>query len=529
MKRAIVSSFLGMAANRLAGAAGEFAFSKHFDILSFPKMLRPIRGMSADTANTGIGNLIVASDGLLYGVGTDPNNPTNGKLWVRSAGYGGGSAYVSMTPTNQLSGAAVNYDFLVEWPDSGATRSMLWASNNLLVASQLETAAAGGTQTQALTFSSIGQGLVHPKDACLYFPYKTTTTPYIGVMLNNATLFTGNYYVPTLYQLPKMYQAYCLSYYNNFLAVPLANTSGDGAAPNSSEVQLWQLAPIAGGTAVTASDEVIPWGAGQLKVLNNLGGALIGISQEGVNSAQDSARIVIRTWNGGPEPEVIKVLTANRLPTLNSGSTTVAINQRVNFIANRRLYFSINLNPADGKQTARYGLWSVGKNQAGGWTVVQEMVATNANTETGVIAAAISSDYVSMVHTAAGTLTYSTSGDLTSTKMGASSVYESVVNPGNMPEEDKLLAKKLFTIRVRCLPLPTGAQLTLKYRTDSDGDNADWITATTAYTTTDGVAFKAITQADSQPFTGGYGFEFQITSTGGATPTAILYEYQTTE
>lgn len=519
MKRAIVSNFLGMAANRLAGNPGEFAFSKHFDVLSYPKMLKPIRGMSTDTASTGIGNIIVGSDGFMYGVGTDPNNPGNGKLYVRNS-YGGGSAYATMTPTNQLSGAAVNYDFLVEWPDSGATRSMLWASNNILVASQLETAAAGGTLTQALTFSSIGQGLVHPKDSKLYFPYKTTTTPYIGIIRNNGTLFAD--YNPTLITLPKMYRAYCLSYYNNFLAVPLANTSGDGAAPNSSEVQLWDL-----DTALTQPQEVIPWGAGQLKVMNNLGGVLIGISQEGVNSAQDSARIVIRAWNGGPEPEVIKTLTASHLA--GSNSPTVAINPRVNFIANRRLYFSINLVPGDGKQTARYGLWSVGKNQAGGWSVVQEIVETNANTGTGVIAAAISSDYVSIVHTTEGTLTYSTNGQTGSAVFGASSVYESVVNPGNMPEEDKLLFKKLATIRVRCLPLPTGAQLTLKYRTDSDGDNANWVTATTAYTTTGGVAFKAITQADGSPFTGGYNFEFQLISTGGATPTAILYEYTVTE
>ncbi len=520
MKRAIISSFLGMAQNKLAGAAGEFAFSKHFDILSFPKWLKPVRGMSADTANTGIGNIIVGSDGFLYGVGTDPNNPGLGKMWVRSS-YGGGSAYATMTPQNQLSGAAVNYDFLVEWPDSGATRSLLWASTNLLVASQLETAAAGGTATSALTFTSIGQGIVHPKDSKVYFPYRTTTQPYIAIIRPNGTIFGD--ITTTLITLPKLYRAYCLSHFNNYLAVPLANNAGD-AAPNSSEVQFWDL-----DTTLTQPQDTLPWGAGQLKVLNNINGELIGISQIGANNAQDSASIVIRTWSGGPTPQVIKTLTALRAPSSNGGGVSVAINPRVNFIYNNRLYFSINLTPNDGKQTNRYGLWSVGRDKnTGAWSVTQEMVATNTNTETGVIAAAISSDYVSMVHTAAGTLTYTKNGDTVAASFGATSIYESLINP-EMPEADKVLYKKLYNIRIRCLPLPTGAQIVLKYRIDSDGDDADWVTATPTYTTTDGVAFKASNSTSSVPLGGGYNFEIRLESTGGATPTAILYDYDVTE
>ncbi len=51
----------------------------------------------------------------------------------------------------------------------------------------------------------------------------------------------------------------------------------------------------------------------------------------------------------------------------------------------------------------------------------------------------------------------------------------------------------------------------------------------TTYTTTDGVAFKANINSTGVPLGGGYNFEIRLESTGGATPTAILYDYEVTE
>ncbi len=524
MKRAIINRFAGMSEDRYDDSGNKYGFTKHFDVLRHQKRLTPIRGMTTDTASTGIGNIIVAANGIMYGVGLDiPNNPTLGKLWART-GYGGSdgwASYIAGGVQTQLPGATGVYDLLVDWKDCGHVRSLHWAANNVLVCS--DPVAASSVATSALTFASIGQGLVHPKDSNFYFPYKLAAgTTYIGKIVSNATPFTG--LSATAFTLPSIYRAYCLSYYGNYLAAPLANINGGAGGVNGSEVQLWDL-----DTSLTQPQEVIPWGEGSLKVCNNLGGILVGISEgqriyQGF--VQDSDSIVIRVWNGGPEPTVIHTIRATHLAA--SGQPSCVINPRVNFIYNKRLYFSINVVPNDGKQPSRYGLWSVGKNAAGEWTVCQEMVATNANTETGVIAAAIAGDFVSMCHTAEGTITFTTNGITGSAVFGASSVFESVVNQG-MAEGDKVFYKKLMTIRVRCLPLPTGAQLTLKYRTDSDGSTSDWTTATTAYTTTGGVAFKAPLQADGSPFKGGYNFEFQLTSTGGATPTAITYDYIVTE
>ncbi len=172
-----------MADDRVAGTPSQYSFAKHFDTLSYPRRLQPLRGMTAESVtNTLIGNMVVASDGLMYGVGTDPNNPTLGKLWVRS-GYGASDVWgEGGWSQTQLTGHTANFDLLVNWPDSGASssRNIFWASANFLASSQLS-GGAGGAATQALTFSSIGQGLVHPKDKNLYFPYRTSSAAYIAL------------------------------------------------------------------------------------------------------------------------------------------------------------------------------------------------------------------------------------------------------------------------------------------------------------------------------------------------------------
>lgn len=503
MKRFIVNNFArGMADDRYGAQPAEFGFSKHFDILTHPRRLQPLRGMAAHTISTLIGNIILASNGLMYGVGD--TGSSNGKLW-KLAGYGVSDDYAALS-TNQLSGAAISYDFLVEWPDAGQTRTIHWASTNLLIAS--DPAGASGASTQALTFVSIGQGLVHPKDKNLYFPYQATaTTPKIGILTPNGSPFGGLSGSP--FALPSQYRAYCLSWYQNWLAVPLTTQAGTGI--QSSLVGLWNR-----DTTATTFDETIPWGAGSLQVLNNLQGALIGISTASANFAgtfQDYDAVLIKVWEGGAEPIQIKEI---KVPYLAGGTPTAnfpraTINPRVNFVKDNRLYFSINLVPGDGVNPARYGLWSVGKNKVTGeWTVTQERVATNANTETGVIAAAMAGDFASIVHTAEGTLTKSNNGVQSSGSYNATSVFESGVNPG-IDDADKFLKKKIFGLSVNTLPLPSGAQVVLKYRVDSTGADADWTTLRT-YTTTGGSQFDI----GAGVLTDGFNHEYRLESTGGA-------------
>ena len=517
-KRIVINNFSnGMADDRFSAVGNQYGFSKQFDTITFPKKLKPLRGMTSHTSGTNIGNMIVASNGLIYAIGDDTvnSNPGKGKIWYL-ADYGGSTDFTSIPTNNQLSGQDVNYDFFVEFPDTGQARTLYWASHNILVAS--DPAGATSASTQSLTFTTIGQGLVHPKDRQLYFTYKNSSAHYIGIIPANATVWTG--ISTTAFTLPFFYRAYCLSWYGNYLAVPLTSTNGAGI--QASEVGLWGR-----DTSVTTFDETIPWGAGSFQVLNNLNGELIGISTFSANytgSFQDYDSILIKTWSGGASPTLIKEL---KVPYAYASSPTVShpqatINPRVNFIYNNRLYFSVNLVSGDSVHPNRYGLWSVGRDKlTGQWTVIQERVATNDNSETGIIAAALTGDYLECVHTSVGTLTKTINGVQANTTYAATSVWESAVNQG-MDDQDKALQKKIDNVSIRCEPLPTSATITLKYRVDSMGSDADWTTLIT-FTTASGVEFDT----GSLVLTDGYNYEFRVESTGGGIPLSIAYRYHT--
>lgn len=511
MRTATVHNFKGIADDRFAPLGGEFAIAKHFDTLTHPRRLQPLRSMIADATGTLIGNIIVATNGQMYAVGTAFDNPTLGELYVRS-GYSTGNQFQSLV-NRQLSGQTVVYDLLVDYKEAGQVRTIYWASNNTLAAS--DPAGASSADTQALTFSSIGQGLVHPKDKILYIPYRTSTAQYIATVSPNAASFgafdNGQAWS---FAFPTQYRAYCLSYYGNYLAVP--QTTPAGTTQLASLVYLWSR-----DKTLSGPDDLIPWGEGSLQVLNNVGGSLVGISTYSANvldSFQDFDSILIKVWNGGPEPELVAELKAMHLA--GSGNPRCTINPRVNFVSHNRLYFSVKIDPGDSIQPVRQGLFSVGKNKIDGrWSVNLERISTP---EGNVIAAALSGDSVAMVYDAVGNVVKTISGPTASSTHTNTSVYESGVNPG-MDEEDKYFDKKLYGVRVNHLPLPANASVVLKYRINSNGADTDWLTVY-SQTTPGETGFKT-SRATLAQFSKGRDIEWRIESMGGAVVTGFTYYY----
>lgn len=524
----------GMSDDYAYGGQGEFSVSKHFDILSYPRRLQPLRSMTTEsTTDSAIGNLIVGSNGRMYGVGVDPSNPTNGKLWVRSdnattssgSSYGASSTWRSLT-SDQLSGVVLrnasysdsDYPFLVDYPDFGNVRTMLWASTNVLVAS--DPLGASSATTTALSFSTISQGFVHPKDKRLYFGYQTGSSTYIGRISSNATAFSSVNF--TALQLPNNHRVYSITDYGNYLAIGCTTPNG-----LSSVVFLWDR-----DETLTTLSETINWGAGQLKVLNNLKGALVGVNTMSANTTgtvQDMDGIEVKLYLGGAEPTTVKQIKAQRLTTT---APSCVLLERVNFIRNDRLYFSANVVNG-GTAPAYYGLWSFGKNRNDSYALTIERMATNTGTETGVFAAAMSGDFVAMAHTANGTLTATTNGNTLSSIYDATSVYESNINP-EMPTLDTEKKKKLMSVYCTYLPLPTDATVVMQYRVDVSA-NASGSTLgngwTTIFTETgNGVVFtERVKDAAGSSFTDGRKYEFRITSTDGAIITGWGYRYKVEE
>ncbi len=512
MKTITIQNFHGGMADDIYGASiGEFSVAKHFDTLTYPKRLKPFRGMVSDTADTGIGNIIVASDGLMYGAGTDPNNAGFGKLWQRS-GYGGSDVWQSIPVTNQLSGAFMrlnDYNLLVEYKDVGNAKTIFWASTNLVMNS--DPAGASSATSQSLSFTHIGQGFVHPKDKILYIPYDNKIATVDGSISADIN--------PAVWSLPSYYQIPCLTNYGNYLAIPAFATSG--ASVSSSIVYLSDR-----DTSLTTFSESINWGAGQLKVLNNLNGVLIGVSTASANysgSVQDSDSLLIKVYAGGTEAVLVHEIKANHLPSSNHPSVT--INPRVNFIYKNRMYFSADIVPNDGVSNSYYGLWSIGKNLVNGrYSVNLERMATNDNSELGVLAAAISGDFLSIAHTAEGTLTCTINGQTSSTSFAAMSVYESTVNPG-MSENDAILDKSLIAVGIATLPLTAGQQVIMKYRIDSTAPFTPLFTKTSATPDTDVSGFEMSIANSASASNRGRNIEFRLESMGGAEIISFSYKY----
>ncbi len=511
----------GIADDYVRCGPGECSISKNFDILSYPFRLQPLRGITAgdEPTTTALQNIILGHNGFMYGIGDDLSNPGNGELYKRIA-FGSSDVWTDFS-TDQLSGSSnvSIYDFLVHYPEANNVRKLIWASTNKIMFSDPDD---GGSSAEngALTFTSIGQGIVHPKDKMLYFPYQTTTATIIGKYngqagagydgAGNLSNFTNAAFTVAT---PSRYRVYCLSHYGDLLAVPMTVAG----IPDESIVGLWDR-----DTTNSTFSQTIPWGAGLLKVLNNLNGALIGVSVLGAElstAALDQDKIQIKVYEGGAEPYVIKEITATRLTTT---QPSCAINHRVNFIYNNRLYFSINVINGD-SDANYYGLWSVGKNKLGQWTVVLERGATNDDTETGIIAAALRGDFLSCVHTAAGTITSTTVTNTLADIYNGTSFYETGPNQG-MPEADKGKRKKLTCLFATYLPLPAAASAVLKYRTDATKATS-WTTGFTE-TTDSAVRTEKLYDPNGAQFPEFDILELRPESTDGAIFTSFGYEYE---
>ena len=479
---------------------------------------------ATEPTNTALRMMIHAHNGNMYGIGEDLGNPGFGELYKRTA-YGSSDVWTDFT-TDQVAGAtndesAGHYDFLVHYPEANNARKLIWATTNKIAFSNPDD--SGSADFGALPFTTIGQGLVHPKDKMLYFPYQTTTSTLIGKYNGpagagydgggNLSNFTNAAFTVAT---PSRYRVYCLSHYGDYLAVPMTVAG----VSSESIVGLWDR-----DTTKTIFDQTIPWGYGFLKVLNNLNGALVRVSvlSGEVNTAGlDIDKIQVKVYEGGSEPYIVKEIIATRLT---STRPSCVVNHRVNYIKDNRLYFSISVVNGDADANY-YGLWSVGKNELGQWTVVREQGATTDDSETGIIAAAHHGDFLSCVHTAAGTITSSYADNALADIYDATSFYETGPNQ-NMVEGDRTKRKKLKCFFATYLPLPADGQVTMKYRLNSKKSDS-WSTAFTE--TTDG---KTLTEVVVDT-TGSQFPEFDIAelrpeSVGGAIITSFGYEYDLVE
>lgn len=366
---------------------------------------------------------------------------------------------------------------------------------------------AVANQTQALTYTDIFQGLVHPKDNILYIPYynnagganaKSFIASFDGTTWNNTALTLPDHLMP-----------FSISEYGNFIAIGCTPASGIG----NSIVYLWDR-----DATLTTLSESVDWGDGRLRVLQEVDGELIGISLTsavGLNPVPDinfQDRVIFRRLVGNRAVK-FKELLANHSGAANTSRIELA-KQRVD----NRLYFMmlIELNGS-----VRSGIWSVGRSSPSEpFTLIHERTSNN---DTALATADIPHNFF-----AAGNYlfnVYETSGgtwNLRKTNDASTFAHYSVYESKRFATGDASLTKDLIGITVMHEYLPASASVEVAYRID---EQTAWTLILTSDTDDDIFRSAINIESSGAALPKDYNeIEFRVRTTGGnAEVTALSF------
>lgn len=503
-----------MTADKRDQTSGTVKMVKNFDLLTTPHSLTPHHSqITADSApdTNRIKNFLyytpIGGNVALWGLGGADGSPF-GTIYYKTDLT---STTWSQTANNTITHRLVNNVF-VEYHDffygiqGGSAPGKVWMYDPTGAVAMNQDAATGAISTTTSIADRVANGIVHSKDDVLYLACNNViASNNNGAWTNAALTLPSKYYIATMCE------------YGNYLVIGCAPYNG-----GKSVVYLWDR-----NSSLTTLSDSIDFGVGQLQIIEQVEGELIGISVRQDVFSNLSTRFVFRRYSGATA-KVFRELVA-------SSYTGLQLLYGQKFNANR-LYFLAGIEI---EGTVHNGIWGVGKNEKGNWVVWFDTLPNNdtAITTSGLAGFTKIGDYACISYCSSpngqapspdanlygagyGTGYSLTMTDSTSTAYTGSSIIETVINP-DMPQVDIPLKKQLMAIEVTYDPLPSGGQVILKIKADGVG----W---TTVYTeTTAGVtATEAVYDATGTAFTSAREYQFRIESTGGAVVTGLTYKYE---
>ena len=478
----------GMTADIRDDTVGAVKTIKHFDILTRPKSLTPFHSQVQGDASSATQQMtdFLYYNGLVYGVGVDSgtNKTTVHKIaptdfaaatWSSMGNNAGGNG-------NFIAGVFIEYKGYGYGINSDGTvfRNSLagnaWADSVVTI------------QTGAVTGGVAA--VVHSKDAALYMATGQTIKKNLVVIPGTDVWTTLAFSVPTKYVIS------CLCEYGDYLAIACKPING-----GNSIVYLYSVS-----SSAVVADFSIDWGFGDLQILEQIEGELVGITVRNGGVSGQPERLVFRHYISGAGSTVFKELL------ITGGSTDGRVYTGKKFNANR-LYFMADIS-IDG--VLHNGVWCLGKNRYGRWIVWFDRLPNN---DTAVIADGMRgffllSDFAFIAYEDSGyklTIT-GTSG------YAGTSLIETVINP-QMPLADRTKKKQVMVIGVSYDPIPSGGQVICKYKVDGGSWTTIFTETTVGQVTTEKTVKSVI----------GREFQFRVESTGGVIITEIKYAYQITQ
>lgn len=455
-------------------ASNKFAISRHFNIFDNPYRLTPYRTTEADTHDgstaTGMKQydvrdfVFVGSNSRLYGMGKNGSGQT--KIVYKADPTDGNWTL----PASSETSAAVKYGCFLEFNG----RLLGFTGNNVFV---YNIGTPGFTNTAtAATVSTIAQGVI-AKDKNAYLAYN-----------NKIVRVNESYTVSEPLTLPADLKVTSLENYGNYLSIACANKDQSGSG--RSYVFLWDL---------TSDDvaESLDWGEGEIRVLGNIEGRLVGISNALLNTSLGSgyAKLVLREWATGI-PQVSKQLISK---------TTTKSPLQYKAIKNNRVYFSAALYIQD-SSTLEEGIWVYGRRDINSpFSLTLDTIEPAADAD-GVTSFGNAGNFWFINHSADGSITKT---DDSATFTTTSSYESQKFYCGDLTRD-----KELLRVALSYVPLTSGQQVVLKYRKDQETSYTPLFTRTTANEV--GHVVK--------PNIGRYKeVQFRIESTGGAEITELRF------
>lgn len=327
------------------------------------------------------------------------------------------------------------------------------------------------------TISSVAQGLIAKDDNGYIFYNNIVVRIYPSGTVQDQAL-----------KLPTNLKITSACNFGNYMAIGCSPTSVYNGV---SKVFLWNLySPDV--------QEVIDWGEGELRVLENVEGMLVGITDRYLNSASGAGRgsLIVQGYSGG-SPQVLKEVFTEKLNSITMPNYKA--------VKNNRLFFSAKIMKNAAGTLYDEGIWSFGrKNSQYAFALSLDYVCSDITTS-GIQSFGSAGNFFFISH----------SGDGSVSKTNDSAVYTEpsiletqVLNFGTIDSD-----KRLDAFKVTFRKLASGESVVLKYKVDDATsfttigtfDTDDALSHTFTQEELAGVAFKS-----------GREFKFRIESTGGA-------------
>src|SRR3990167_7353643 len=430
------------------------ALIKHFDIFSNPNKLTPYRSTEADTSTSvsstdleqyRVQDFQLGLDGKLYGLGRasasavpkvfSKADPTTGNWTIEYTAEGTGAL---------IRGCFIEWQS-AWWMFSGTTDVSKWT--------------IGSTFTNSVgtvgTITSVAQGVVGA-DNNLYLFYNNKV-----VRVSPAGAVTDN----VCSAIPSDMRITSACRWGSYIAIGCAYGTSNLTIPSGrSQVFIWDMV-----TTTTVSD-VIDWGEGALKVLGNIEGSVVGVSDKYLsnNIGLTKGAMVVRMWGGG-QAKVMKEVVANQIVTADATAfpSTVTRFPRNVVIKDNRMYWVASVPfglSTSTESTYHLGIWCFGrKNVNSDFALTIEYIEEAVDTSNYLINSfGNAGNYWFISHSAESAGKVTKTDD--ATNFTITSVYDTQIFNGG----DSSVTKKILGTTLSFEALPAAGVVRLFYKKDAE-------------------------------------------------------------